>query len=198
MIHSEQHRYEKARSALENALSINSDYVPALYNLALLNEELGVWQEARDLLQRILIQEPNHFDALMRLAYSKATEPDDPIISQLNTSLEATSLDNSGRENLHFALGKVYDDCGRYEDAFEHYLKGNERSAERVGPYDRIAHEKMITQISNYFTEDRLSSLQPASDTTQIFICGMFRSGSTLLEQMLAAHPKLSMPCPWA
>ena len=184
----ELHRDAEAEAALRSALELQPDYVPALYNLALLQEERGEWSRACALLQRILELQPGHCDALVRLANGEShTDPGHPLILQLQQTLAMARIAPLERENLNFALGKVFDDCGDYSSAFEHYRLGNRESRERVGPYARDAQEKLVDALRG----NGLAGVGPVSDEPLIFICGMFRSGSTLLEQALAAHPEL-------
>jgi hypothetical protein len=59
-------------------------------------------------------------------------------------------------------------------------------------PYDRAAQEKLTDQLIETFSADWFDKIEPASDAAPIFICGMFRSGSTLIEQVLASHPSVT------
>ncbi|MGI9293791.1 MAG: tetratricopeptide repeat-containing sulfotransferase family protein [Pseudomonadales bacterium] len=190
VILSDLHRDEEALAALQQALALKPGYAPAMYNLALLHEERGNWQDARDLLQGILAQDPSHYDALVRLANGQTTDnSSDPIIKKLTRALRRGTLDDPTRENLHFALGKVCDDCRQYAEAFEHYVKGNQYSRQRAGSYDREGQKALTNELIATFSPEWFDRIEPLSDATPIFICGMFRSGSTLVEQILAAHP---------
>jgi hypothetical protein len=98
------------------------------------------------------------------------------------------------KASLSFALGKLLDGCAAYDDAFAAYCQANAFSraaAARVAPrYDRAAHERFIDRLIQAFPlrhPPQLASTGPAP----IFVCGMFRSGSTLAEQVLAAHPQV-------
>lgn len=190
---SELNRHDEAQTALEKALAINSRYEPALYNLALLHEERGRRDEARKLLRRILKRNPAHVDALARLAHGKRiTDPSDPTFSRLHDALAQPELNANARETLLFSLGKVHDDCGRFDEAFDYYRQANLLSQHRSGAYDRAAQEALTARLMDSWSNDWLEDVQPVSDARLIFICGMFRSGSTLLEQMLASHPALT------
>lgn len=92
--------------------------------------------------------------------------------------------------NLHFSLGKAYDDLGRYSDAFYHWQLGNKKMRQMVG-YDESSMIGMLDALQNAFPSDILKrgGAGNASDR-QIFVVGMPRSGTTLMEQMLASHPQ--------
>jgi tetratricopeptide (TPR) repeat protein len=193
VILSDQHRHDEAETALKQALELNPDYVPALYNLGVLREELGLWEGASDLFLKILELEPGHLDALTHLAHAqKIKDPAHPVINKLQRALADCSGNPQASEALHFALGKVYDDSGSYDSAFEHFLQGNQLSYQRTGAYDPAGQEALIKELLDTCKSDWLNRVEPVSDGAPIFICGMFRSGSTLLEQMLAAHPEVT------
>jgi tetratricopeptide (TPR) repeat protein len=192
-IHTRMNRDTQARAALEQALAINPDYIPALYNFGLLHEEFGEREQAIALFQRILVLDPQYHEALVRIAHARpALSPDDPLPTELERALRKPGLTASERENLHFALAKLFDDCGRHEQAFAHYRLGNESSKARLSPYRHAASEAETGQIIGLFNKDWLQRVQPVSEQPLLFICGMFRSGSTLAEQILAAHSAVS------
>ncbi len=186
---SDQHRDTEAQAALQQALVLKPGYAPAMYNLALFHEERGNWHAASELLQALLVKDPARCDALVRLANGQTIKNSaDPLIRKLSRSLRRGTIDALTRENLHFALGKVFDDCRQHGEAFQHYVKGNQLSRERVGPYNRGEREAYINELIATFSPVWFDSIAPVSDAAPIFICGMFRSGSTLVEQILAAH----------
>jgi tetratricopeptide (TPR) repeat protein len=193
VILSDQHRHQEAEEVLNQALEISPDYVPALYNLGVLREELGLWEGASELFLKILELEPDHLEALTHLAHAqKIEDPAHPLVNKLQLALSRCSGELRTSETLHFALGKVYDDSRQYDNAFEHFLKGNQLSYQRAGAYDRTAAEALMRELVDNCKSGWLTEVEPVSQSAPIFICGMFRSGSTLLEQMLAAHPDVS------
>jgi tetratricopeptide (TPR) repeat protein len=110
-------------------------------------------------------------------------------ISNMQVAIANPAIDHADRLLLHFAVGKAMEDEKRFADSFSHYAKGNAlKRVER--PYDRtrvdqlVAHSK--TLFSRQFFKERSDSGSPAVDP--IFIVGMPRAGSTLVEQILATH----------
>ncbi len=185
-------RHMEARRALEQSLALDPDFRPALYNLALLEEEEGNPAQARTCLRRILARSPNDPAALARLAHGqRIADPADPLPGQLERALVAARGDLVAEEELRYALGKLQDDLGQYAEAFAHYAAGNLLSRQRSGPYDREGQEQLVAALKQRFSD---SPVDPggAEAFSPVFICGMFRSGSTLLEQMLAAHPAIT------
>jgi tetratricopeptide (TPR) repeat protein len=93
---------------------------------------------------------------------------------------------------LYFGLGKALDDLKRYEEAIAAYNAANALGKLRNPPYDRLAAEKSFGQLISVFDTDWIKRTATQSTATPIFVCGMFRSGSTLIEQILAAHPLIT------
>jgi len=93
---------------------------------------------------------------------------------------------------LHFALGKAYGDIGQREKSFAHLLAGN-REKRRRTRYDEAAALDQLERLSKVFTPALMDARKGAGQRTEVplFIVGMPRSGSTLVEQILASHPQV-------
>lgn len=193
VLYSELRRRDDARSMYERALEVKPDYIPALFNLAALHEEVGEREAAVELYRRILSLDPEHFGSLARLAHAaRVTPADDELIDSLQDAVHRATEDDLARESLYFALGKALDDRGEYERAFAAYREANELGKRRLPRYDREAAERAVTGLVERFDADRILQQQTAVTAEPVFICGMFRSGSTLLEQILGAHPSVT------
>jgi tetratricopeptide (TPR) repeat protein len=187
------HRHAEAEQALQKALDIAPAYAPAVYNLGLLLEEKGRWEEARGLFQSLLKQDTGHVDAMVRLAFGERySAPSAPLVEDMKQAVELDSTGPLARENLAYALGKIHDDCSQYNEAFAWYARANQLSRARVGAYRRDELEARVDSLIAICDGDWLGNIEPVSDAAPLFICGMFRSGSTLLEQVLAAHPAVT------
>lgn len=190
---SDMRRPDEARSHYEQALEIDPGYVPALFNLAGLHEEAGEREEAVRLYERILAIEPSHRESLARIAHAqRASGTDDPIIARLRTALADAGDETEGREAVLFALGKLLDDLGEYGEAFTAYREANRLNRGHRVPYDRDASERAASALIETFGEEWLRRVETTREESPVFICGMFRSGSSLLEQILAGHPKVT------
>ena len=193
VIHAEFRRDAAAKMLLERALAANPTYIPAMFNLALQHEELGDRKTALELFSRILDLNPAWHDALIRIAHAETVrDPDGEVVRRLKRALRRSNIDALTRESLHFALGKSLDDCGRYDDAFAQYEFGNRMSAARLVRYDRATEERGVGRILEIFSPEQMAAAQPVSDRPLVFVTGMFRSGSTLFEQVIAAHPAVT------
>ncbi len=193
VIHTELRRDVAARAFLERALGVDPSYIPAMYNLALLHEEFGDQEKAMQLFEAILELNPAYYNALIRIAEARpVASSTDPVLKKLRRALRRSGIDATTREGLCFAMGKVLDDCGLYDEAFAHYELGNQASIARLQRYDRPAEEDRVARITQALSADWLAAREPISDRPLVFITGMFRSGSTLFEQLLAAHPDVT------
>lgn len=193
VLYSEMRQPEQAREMYERALGIDPGHVPALFNLAGLCEELGERQRALEFYERILSINPGHWDSLARIAHAKKlTGADADLVDALRRATADAKDDPMASEGLYFALGKALDDLGEYGEAFAAYRSANELGRLRNKPYEKSTVEQAFARIIELFTPEWLRRVTTASTATPIFICGMFRSGSTLIEQILAGHPSVT------
>lgn len=193
VIQTELRRDAAAKMLLERALAMNPAHIPAIYNLALHHEEYGDLPRAMMLYRQVLALNPSWHDALVRIANAEAvTDADGEVVKRLRRALRRSDLAPLARESLHFALGKALDDCGRYDEAFEQYAAGNAVSRLRLVRYDRYAVEQGVAALIRSFDAARIATGEPVSEAPLVFVTGMFRSGSTLFEQVLAGHPRVT------
>ena len=193
-------RDDAAERELEAALALKPGYVPAQFNLANLHEDRGRRAAALELYRAILERDPRNVEALARCA--NATPIHDPaheLIGRLRSALADPGTPVSGRASLGFALGQALDRCGLYEEAFEAYRSANRCSRDSApagnGRYDAPAQERLTNQLMSVFSaasREAAPRAAAAGAPSPIFICGMFRSGSTLAEQILAGHPRVT------
>lgn len=182
------HRPADAAQELDAALEDNPDYVPALLNLGNLREDLGDRPGARAAYERALAVEPGDSLALARLAgVSHAAELDGTLAQRLKIAIAGAAPDEQA--DLGFALAGLLDAAGRHEEAFDAARWANAASRTATGAaYDRAGHERFGQRLIDSFAQ-RSSGAEPAP---AIFVCGLFRSGSTLVEQILGAHSRVT------
>lgn len=186
-------RHEEAETELQAALKLRPDYLAALLNLGNLHEDRGNRQSAEAAYRRALEVAPDDALALSRLAgvLEPGSERSGELIDRLRSAV-LQQRDPSARADLGFALGRLLDGEENYGEAFSAYEAANRASAESFGPsyrgYDRAAHEYFVDRLIAAFPSP---AKQSEAAAPSIFILGMFRSGSTLLEQILAGHSRV-------
>ncbi len=183
--------HAEAERELRMALSLNPGFTPALLNLGNLCEDLGRRADALSLYARILAREPRCFEALARYANVQPGKRADPaLVAQLNRAIADPAASVADRASLGFALGRLLDEAAEYPAAFAAYRAANNASrASAAAPaarYDRARQHAFVDRLIASGTATQHAADAGAARPRPIFICGMFRSGSTLTEQLLS------------
>ena len=183
------HRPEAAKAELQAALALKADYVPALLNLGNLHEDQGNREGAAAAYRRALDIAPDDALALGRLAaISHGPKLDAELAGRVRAALARPGVSPAEQADLGFALAGLLDAAGKFDEAFEAATAANRASRAATGArYDRVAVERSIDQIIASTPDERNA---PAGQPP-IFILGMYRSGSTLIEQLLAGHSRV-------
>jgi len=152
---------------------------------------LGRPREATEAYRHALALDPRCAEAWWALSNMKAGQLDQNDVATMEARLRETPP-GPHRMYLHFALGKALEDSRDYAQSFHHYAAGN-RERLALNPHHRkgVEHpvDRTIAQFDAAFLRDRVGAGTPARDP--IFILGMPRAGSTLLEQILSSHPAI-------
>lgn len=186
-------RVDDAAIELQRALGLRPDYAPALLNLGKLHEDLGDWPAASSTYLRLSGQDTVlGLEALARLVQIRLPEEALPErLQRLAAAAADPRLDDSLRAGLLFALGRCHEARRLPAEAFAYFSEANRLAARGGPPYRPEAIERHVDALLTAFPAAPLAAA-PADDPERpapLFICGMFRSGSTLLEQVLNAHP---------
>lgn len=190
------HQYSNAKRELGAALAIAPDYVPALLNLGNIHEDEGNRSAALDAYRRALQADPSNALTLARLAGATVADgPDDPLIGEVRTRLSRVPQESADAADLGFALGRMLDKVGDYDAAFAAYARANRASRSSRGnmfpDYDPADKERFVDRIITTFSE-HAPERGGAESRVPLFICGMFRSGSTLVELILSGHSDIA------
>jgi len=153
--------------------------------------EAGRKAEAMVAFDRVLARFPNSVRTLVSRADAKkfsAGDPDIDMIEGMLANAERATL--TDRMSAHFALGKAYMDCADGARAFHHLNRGNAHKRAQFH-YDAAATDAWLKRIQAAFSAERLSELSGGGAVSElpIFVVGMPRSGTTLIEQIMASHP---------
>jgi len=135
---------------------------------------------------------PEHGDAWWSLANMKTYRFDDAELDQMRGLLDSGRLAPVDEYHLAFALGKALEDRNDYQQAYVHYARGNRLKRAEVG-YDADRMQADFDRQKAFFTPERVRALagKGAPDDDPIFIVGLPRAGSTLVEQILASHSQV-------
>ncbi|WP_353336147.1 tetratricopeptide repeat-containing sulfotransferase family protein [Pseudooceanicola nitratireducens] len=180
----------RALSLLDRALQVSPRDAHVHQSRAATLNMLGDFDGAVQAARRAIDLNPAAAHAYVNLTDSMRVAPGDPLIARGEAALKG-AMSDADRSVLHFALGKAWQDCGDYDRAFTHFRGGNDLKPAFTGLETFAA---VADRQKALFTAETCARLKGAARTTPrpIFIVGMPRSGTTLLERMLAAHPEVS------
>ena len=188
-------REAAARAVCEQALAIAPRHSGALASLGNVLKALGQIDEARATYERALAIAPRNPQLYFALSDTHRFAPGDPYLAAMETLAQGLAeMPAQDRIHLHFALGKAYDDCGAADLAFDHLSEGNRLKRASLA-YDEAATLGWLARIRAAFTPALLGARAgPGNDRGEpspapVFVVGMPRSGTTLIEQILASHP---------
>jgi tetratricopeptide (TPR) repeat protein len=187
----------KAAAAFGRAVALKPDFAGAYNNLSLALKEAGRLIEAGHAAEAAIRLAPKRAAYYANLAEVRTFTHGDPHVAALEAlTQEALTQDASpvAEEwaHLHFALAKAYEDMGRADDAFAQLLAGNALKRRAI-VYDEAATLARMERTRALFTPELIAARQGCGEATRlpVFILGMPRSGTTLVEQILASHPRV-------
>lgn len=187
----QQLKIDEAFAFYRKALEVSPDFIKAHNNLGEILVKVGKPQQAIECLEKALQIDPENAETYKRLSNCKKFQEGDETFAIIE-SLKGKKLDSvEDSMQLHFALGKMYDDVGNYEQAFHNYHSGNElRKKCRGSGFNCRDYEKQVSVCEEIFDKQFFESRSDFGlDTTiPIFIVGMPRSGTTLIEQIISSH----------
>ncbi len=185
-------QYEQAISEYRTALDKQPTHGGSLAGLGHALKTIGRQNEAVDTYRKCIREYPAFGEAYWSLANLKTFRFTDEELATMKKHVDSDKLLEETRVNLNYALGKAYEDRGNYDDAFFRYSRG--ASLRRVNEsYDPVETETIHDRIIETLTAEFLAanSGRGDPDPAPIFIVGLPRSGSTLLEQILASHSQV-------
>jgi len=187
-----QGNYDDAIAHYKQCLVGWPNYADAWNNLGGALAERGDLDAARDAYQRAVDSDPTRAAYHRNLANSKRFEQGDPqleVMEQLQRN--PASVPERERVDLQFALGKAYEDLGQHERSFGHLLAGNKVKRALIH-YDEAGALEYMQRIRTVFDTALLAEKAGRGEPSAIpvFVVGMPRSGTTLIEQIIASHPQ--------
>ena len=190
----EQGKLEEAIEAYNKALAIKPDYAEAYNNMGVTLQNQGKPEEATEAYNKALAIKPDYAGAHRHLSTVTKYNPNDPQINEVDELLQRQNLNKSDRCYLHYTYAKMKEDLGDLSVAFDNYVAGGELR-QKLLTYDFTQDQKLFSKIKNtapQFKDVALNLSREAIKHTPIFILGMPRSGTTLIEQIISSHTQVT------
>jgi tetratricopeptide (TPR) repeat protein len=185
-------KLEPAGQCYRTVLEAEPDNAAALAGEICILEKNGKLREAYNKVTELLDKGVSTLEiAALNARLAPCFGQQKQAIELLETRLHAPGLPPFRVSEIHFMLGRLYDSDSDYDHAFEHFRAAHEN---RKGSFDIRGYETKVNAITGFFTRERMRSL-PVADTTghrPVFIVGMPRSGTTLVEQIIGSHPAVT------
>ena len=187
-------RPRDALDVLARALALSPDDPEVLTELGIAHVDAGEFEAARGCYRRVIAARPDdgrgwlNYSKTRRFAASDGTEIEEA--ERAAARLDAAPAPGVECGDLHFALGKMHDDLADYDRAFEHFRRGNEILRRHL-PHDPGEAQRRVEEMAARYDASWFEGLRGGGDPSPrpVFIVGMPRSGTTLVEQILASHP---------
>jgi tetratricopeptide (TPR) repeat protein len=184
---------EDAYAHCRKSIALNPNYADAHYSLGVALESLGRSDEARGAFEKAIRLAPRTARYHLALALSERFRAGDARLTAIEQLMDdPASRNDEDQICLHFALGKAFADLEQHEPSFRHFLEGNALKRRTTG-YDEAATLRFFERIAAVFTGELMQRMRGGGDPSAapVFVVGMPRSGTTLIEQILASHSKV-------
>jgi tetratricopeptide (TPR) repeat protein len=185
------HQHADAARWFHKAAALDPSNEEYLVNAGYAYVLSGDFERARSEFDRALEINPDSHAALQNIVWITKVAYGDPLIGRISDLANCAEPGSERYVKLHYALGKCLDDAGDYDAAFAAYARANESQPSR---YNAAEHESFFSAVAAVWTHDRIARLKPHGDPSEkpVFVVGMPRSGSTLLEEKLASDPRIA------
>ncbi|MBT3990640.1 MAG: tetratricopeptide repeat protein [Rhodospirillaceae bacterium] len=201
-LYSAQSRFDEAEELFKCAIQLEPKSAHAHINLGVCYAELGQMEQALKSLKTAVACDPNNIDAYYALSTSgkEVLEPATPAHIAALLESDRVALTSDQRTKAHFTLAMQNERSGDLGHSFDYYISGNQQRAELLAAdgqvFDPVLHREEFDQLKATFTSDFFAqraewgAKKSNVISSPIFVIGMPRSGTTLIEQIIAAHPK--------
>jgi len=185
-------RWKESLAHCDTALELDPDLAEAYANRGDVELELGMVADAKQDFARATELAPDAAQFLCRVVSIERIAHGDPRLNRLEEFARDTTLFKEERIRVYFTLGKAYADAGQHERSFEQLARGNALQRGLVS-YDERATLAALALTAAVFTPEFVAARRGWGFPSRrpIFIVGMPRSGTTLIEQILASHPRV-------
>ena len=187
-------RKSEAVDANQKAVALSPQDAEAHSNLGITLKALGRLDEAEASYNQAIALKPDLADAHRNLTLMKKFDAQDEQYSKMQELYLDKNISEEQRCHINFGLAKVCEDLGDFEQAFAHYSEGNMQRKKLLN-YDINKDVERFRKIKSNYPQIAYNSLEPekfSKDLMPIFIVGMPRSGTTLVEQIISSHSKVT------
>jgi len=184
-------KYDQAENVYKQVLQCQPDAADTYSHLGQIYQSLGRFDDAISMYEEAIRISPDCAAAYASLALSrKCISSEDNLIVNINSMLEQERCNTEDTIKLLFALGKLHDDCGQYDLAFSSFKKANSLKSKFIN-FNSLGFQQAIDGIIKVFSKEFIRTRQQYGNpsTRPVFVVGMPRSGTSLVEQIIASHP---------
>ena len=187
----EQRKLPEAKKMLLKAVELEPGDSTIRCNLGIMLFDLGEKENAQEQFKQAIKLDEKNTEAHRMLTLTRKYEEDEQL-EQLQRLARVPIEDPDQKANVHYALGKIYEDTKDYEQVFSHLKSANDLM-KKIRKYDLQSDRLFFDQIKQAYSPEFIDKRKGsgAQDNTPIFILGMPRSGTSLVEQILASHSKI-------
>ena len=182
-----------ALASYDRALEGNPDHALSLGRKALLLQSIGDFSGAETAFRRAIVLEPDNAENYRVFAASHKLTQGDPLIAAMQARFEAPGTSDTDRRHLGFALAKAMEDIKDYANVFP-YLNAANALMRQEFPYDITSREREVACVFRFFDGVDLArvTVPGCTDYAPIFVTGLPRSGTTLVEQIISSHSSVT------
>ena len=180
--------YKTSINLLKKALEISNNEIVLMYNLAENYKSIGEFNKAKGMHEKVILNNSLHTNSHLSLSSIYNYNKDHDHLNQMLDLTKNEKLNKQNKIHLSFAIGKAYEDIGEYENSFNYYKEANTISNSILN-YNFDNQKNLFDKIITTFEDiDLKKNYFESSEKKIIFICGMPRSGTTLVEQIVSSH----------
>lgn len=184
--------FDKAIESFTNAISTDPRFFWAHYNLGLANTTIGNFDEAKKNLTECLKLNPNFYPAHRSLSRITKYSSQNKHFYELKSIYEDTKINSEKKKEIAFALGKASEDIEDFTNAFKYFKNGNDIHRKQIN-FSLEEEKNFFKEIKTKYNKELFKDLKESgfNNLSPIFIVGMPRSGTSLVEQILSSHKKV-------
>ena len=185
-------QFDESIALYKRGLKLNNNSLIIHYNLGLVYQSIGNFSEAKSAFEEVLRIDPNmHIVDRMMSRFIKY-DLNNPHLKNMLEKIKDSNLNDESKINLNFALGKAFEDLKDYKKSF-FYLESGNKLKNKIHKYNTGIDDQLFTNILNTFKDFNFKKIEEENNKEKqiIFIVGLPRSGTSLIEQILSSHTRV-------